>query len=237
MALFLKRSTHSIDTLPKSLHIGVLSSFGGKAPLVLANTSSTGNYDCRICFACVQGMYASSLVFGIRQDHRNMNFFRRCCIRMIRQVRISRRTKRHIVRRHFPPEATGRVSIFSNANPPNFFFQTALNKLREGELPGEIHGNCLRYHIKFDYIVGSSVNGSPSERIRVVCKTGKCSCQRTLPIEIKTIYPVQSPLCHLTSTTKVLRDIKLINYWVKSSIKRRRKVRAYNSISENLYHD
>ena len=66
MALFLKRSTHSIDTLPKSLHIGVLSSFGGKASLVLANTSSTGNYDCRICFACVQGMYASSLVFGIR---------------------------------------------------------------------------------------------------------------------------------------------------------------------------
>ena len=66
MALFSKRSTHSIDALPKSLHIGVLSSFGGKAPLVLANTSSTGNYDCRFCFACVQGMYASSLVFGIR---------------------------------------------------------------------------------------------------------------------------------------------------------------------------
>lgn len=47
MALFSKRSTHSIDALPKSLRIGVLSSFGGKAPLVLANTSSTGNYDCR----------------------------------------------------------------------------------------------------------------------------------------------------------------------------------------------
>ena len=43
MALFSKRSTHSIDALPKSLHIGVLSSFGSKAPLVLANTSSTGN--------------------------------------------------------------------------------------------------------------------------------------------------------------------------------------------------
>lgn len=42
MALFSKRGTHSIDALPKSLHIGVLSSFGGK---VLANTSSTGNYD------------------------------------------------------------------------------------------------------------------------------------------------------------------------------------------------
>ena len=66
MALFSKRSTHSIDALPKSLHIGVLSSFGGKAPLVLANTSSTGNYDRRFCFACVQGMYTSSLVFGIR---------------------------------------------------------------------------------------------------------------------------------------------------------------------------
>ena len=63
MALFSKRSTHSIDALPKSLHIGVLSSFGGK---VLANTSSTGNYDCRFCFTCVQGMYASSLVFCIR---------------------------------------------------------------------------------------------------------------------------------------------------------------------------
>ena len=45
MALFSKRGTHSIDALPKSLHIGVLSSFEGKAPLVLANTSSTGNYD------------------------------------------------------------------------------------------------------------------------------------------------------------------------------------------------
>ena len=45
MALFSKRSTHSIDALPKSLNIGVLSSFEGKAPLVLANTSSTGNYE------------------------------------------------------------------------------------------------------------------------------------------------------------------------------------------------
>lgn len=55
MALFSKRSTHSIDALPKSLHIGVLSSFGGKAPLVLANASSTGNYDCRFASHAYKG--------------------------------------------------------------------------------------------------------------------------------------------------------------------------------------
>ena len=48
-------SRRTIDALPKSLHIGVLSSFGGKAPLVLANTSSTGNYDCRFASHAYKG--------------------------------------------------------------------------------------------------------------------------------------------------------------------------------------
>ena len=122
-----------------------------------------------------------------------MNYFRKCCSRIIRQVRISRKAKRHVVRRHFLPKATGRVSVFSHKLSPNDVFETTLNKLRSGQLQGKIHYNCLRYRILFHSIVGVSVDGSPSKCIRVVSTTRKCpnaNCQRTLPKEIKTIYPI-----------------------------------------------
>ena len=124
-----------------------------------------------------------------------MASYRPCCIRIIRQVRIPGWAKKHVVRRHFPPKPKGRMSIFSNAYSPNFFFQIAVNMLRSGQMQGEIHGNCLRYRIMFNNIVGTSVNGNPSKCIRVVCTTRKCQdaiCQRTLPKEIKTIYPIES---------------------------------------------
>ena len=122
-----------------------------------------------------------------------MSSFRQCCTRILRQVRISRKARRHVVRRHFLPKAAGRVSVFSERLSPNYVFETAINRLRSGQLQGEIHGNCLRYHIMFNYIVGTSLNGSPSKCIRIVCTTRRCTiatCRRTLPVEIKTIYPI-----------------------------------------------
>ena len=96
-----------------------------------------------------------------------MNYFRKCCSRIIRQVRISRKAKRHVIRRHFLPKATGRVSVFSHKLSPNDVFEITLNKLRSGQLQGKIHYNCLRYRILFHSIVGVSVDGSPSKCIRV----------------------------------------------------------------------
>ena len=122
-----------------------------------------------------------------------MSSLRQCCTRILGQVRISRKAKRHVVRRHFLPKATGRVSVFSERLSPNYVFETATNRLRSGQLQGEIHGNCLRYHIMFNYIVGTSLNGSPSKCIRIVCTTRRCTiatCRRTLPVEIKTTYPI-----------------------------------------------
>ena len=89
-----------------------------------------------------------------------MNYFRKCCSRIIRQVRISRKAKRHVVRRHFLPKATGRVSVFSHKLSPNDVFQTTLNKLRSRQLQGKIHyKRCPRssWNSNLSRVEGSNV--------------------------------------------------------------------------------
>ena len=89
-----------------------------------------------------------------------MNYFRKCCSRIIRQVRISRKAKRHVVRRHFLPKATGRVSVFSHKLSPNDVFQTTLNKLRSRQLQGKIHyKRCPRssWNLNLSRVEGSNV--------------------------------------------------------------------------------
>ena len=126
---------------------------------------------------------------------KKMSSFRPCCKKIIGQLRISNRAKRHVVQRHFPPQpiAIGRVSVFCDELSPNYVFKTAEKKLRSGRLQGERSGNCLRYRITLNSILGTKMNGSPSNCMRVVCTTSKCSsktCRRMLPREIITIYPI-----------------------------------------------
>ena len=116
-----------------------------------------------------------------------MNYFRKCCSRIIRQVRISRKAKRHVIRRHFLPKATGRVSVFSHKLSPNDVFEITLNKLRSGQLQGKIHYNCLRYRILFHSVVGVSVDGSPSKCIRVVSTTRKCPNAKILNYRVMSV--------------------------------------------------
>lgn len=113
------------------------------------------------------------------------------CIRIVRGIYITPEGEWHVIERHFPPRAAGSVSIFDDAFPPHLFFITAINALRSSEIQGEIHYNCLRYNIPFNFRVGTSRNGNPSSVVRVVCTTTECpDCRRICPEEVITMYPL-----------------------------------------------
>lgn len=122
-----------------------------------------------------------------------MSSFRPCCMKIIGKIRISSKAKSHVVQRHFPPQPIVGVSVFSDELSPNYVFKTAVKEIRSGRLQGERSGNCLRYHITLNFMLGTKVDGSPSNCMRVVCTTSRCSsktCRRRLPMEIITIYTI-----------------------------------------------
>ena len=121
------------------------------------------------------------------------------CKATLKRVAITRRRKRHVIRRHYPYEKAGeKRSLFNTAILPKFFFNKVVSELRSGMQESKREGYRFIYFYTFDFKVGTFPNAQgdvdETDTVKIVCTTVKCrKCRLLSPKEVVTIYPVERP--------------------------------------------
>ena len=134
-----------------------------------------------------------------------------CCRESLQRVCMSRKAKKHVIDKHFDPNAFG-ISIFYPHISLRLAFETFKAKLCAGILEGEVvhdygHSHSdppprLIYYCPFDYVVGTfpmrqlwRIKNIETCYVRAVFATSRCSnpfCHRLVPSLLITIFPDES---------------------------------------------